>query len=143
MESQRLHPQPDQKQAQSRFATRGRALLSGSILFFASLAVAGNGQSSQSPRPIVIPNRTLGPDEMRNLNDKSVRKRSFDAANAARKKAIDDATVKLVLLARDLKSRTDNLGSDAPSQLMLREAAMIEILANDVKEKMKLVINPE
>lgn len=132
---------------QLRRKARGLALVAGAVLFFVCAAVIGNGlQTTSNPlpnRPIVIPNRTLGPDEMRNLSDKNARRRSFDAANAARKKLIDEETVKLLILARDLKARTESMGSDAPSSLMLREAAMIEILANDVKEKMKLTVNPE
>lgn len=118
-----------------------------SVLFFASSALAGDGQQGTTNplpnRPIVIPNRTLSPDEMKNLNDKNTRRRNFDAANAARKQIIDDEANKLLILARDLKAKTDKLGSDRPSPMMLREAAMIELLANDVKEKMKLTVNPD
>jgi hypothetical protein len=117
------------------------------VLLFAASALAGDGQQGTTNplpnRPIVIPNRTLSPDEMKNLSDKNTRRRNFDAANAARKQIIDDEANKLLILARDLKARTDKLGSDPPSQMMLREAAMIELLANDVKEKMKLTVNPD
>ena len=123
-------------------------LVAGSALAFTAAGDCQQGTTNPLPnRPIVIPNRTLSPDEMRNLNenlnDKSLRKRKFDAANTARKKLIDDEAIRLVILALDLKARTDSMGSDAPSSLMLREAAMIEFLANDVKEKMKLTVSPD
>jgi|SRR6516164_885182 hypothetical protein len=146
MESQK-HQNRAQKQVPARPRVCGVALAACGMLFFAQSQLSGLGsQTSTNPlpnRPIVIPNRTLGPDEMRNLSDKSSRKHSFDAANAARKKLIDDETNKLLILARDLKAKTDQMGSDTPSPLMLREAAMIEVLANDVKEKMKLTISPD
>jgi hypothetical protein len=131
--------------AKVRLASRGILLFAGCALLVASSALAGDGQQSSNPlpnRPIVIPNRTLSPDEIKNLDDKVTRRRNFDAANAARKQLIDDEANKLLILARDLKEKTDKLGSDAPSPMMLREAAMIELLANDVKEKMKLTVNP-
>jgi hypothetical protein len=129
----------------ARLASRTAHLLAGCALLFGSSALAGEGQQGSNPlpnRPIVIPNRTLSPDELRNLDDKITRRRNFDAANAARKQLIDDEANKILILARDLKQKTDKLGSDAPSPMMLREAAMIELLANDVKEKMKLTVNP-
>jgi len=130
---------------QSGLSVRGLVLLTGCILLVALSQRAGSGQQTNPlpNRPIVIPNRTLSPDEMKQLTDKNARKRKFDAANAARKQVIDNETNNLLILARDLKAKTDNLGSDPPSPMMLREAAMIEILANDVKEKMKLTVNPD
>ena len=144
MNSQRHQNEPRQKQGQGRLATHMFILVAGGALAFTAAGDCQQGTTNPLPnRPIVIPNRTLSPDEMRNLNDKSLRKRKFDAANTARKKLIDDETVRLVILALDLKARTDSMGPDAPSPLMLREAAMIEFLANDVKEKMKLTVSPD
>jgi hypothetical protein len=122
-------------------------LIAGAFLLLASSTVGRSGQQGTTNplpnRPIVIPNRTLSPDELKELADKNASRHKFDAANAARKQAIDDETNKLLILARDLKAKTDNMGSDPPSPLMLREAAVIELLANDVKEKMKLTVNPD
>jgi len=147
MESQRHQHEFIQDLGERRITKRAISLVASSVLLFAYLAVTGNGQqNTPNPlpnRPIVIPNRTLGPDEMRNLADKNARKHSFDAANAARKKVIDDETNNLLILARDLKARTESMGPEGPSALMQREAAMIELLANDVKEKMKLTVSPD
>jgi hypothetical protein len=123
----------------------GRALiLAGAWIFLCAVpALAANGQAGGqvTPRPIIIPNRTLDTHELNALAEKNARKRNFDAANAERKRVIDDETSKLVILARDLKAKTDNIGNAPLTPVMVREAEVIEFLANDVKEKMKLTVN--
>jgi hypothetical protein len=109
-------------------------------------ASKGNGQQGAAqvpPQPIVIPNRTLDTHELNDLAEKNAKKKNYDAANAERKHIIDDETNKLLILARDLKTKTDNLGSAPLTKTMVREAEVIELLANDVKEKMKLTINAD
>jgi hypothetical protein len=125
---------------------RGRALtLAGACIFlFAVLALAAHDQQAgaqTTPRPIVIPNRTLDTHELNALAEKNAKERNFDAANAERKRVIDDETSKLVILARDLKAKTENMGNAPLTPVMAREAEVIEFLANDVKEKMKLTVN--
>jgi hypothetical protein len=142
MESQK-HQKRIRQQGRNRFTICGLVLTAAGILILQPPSAAQNSPNQLPNRPIVIPNRTLSPDEMKTLSDKNTRKHSFDAANTARKKLIDDETSKLLILARDLKTRTEEMGNDTPSPLMLREAAMIEVLANDVKEKMKLTISPD
>ena len=124
----------------------GRVLiLAGTCTFlFAVPALAANGQQAgaqATPRPIVIPNRTLDTHELNALAEKNAKKRNFDAANAERKRVIDDETSKLVILARDLKAKTDYMGNAPLTPVMVREAEVIEFLANDVKEKMRLTVN--
>lgn len=130
----------------SSLAEQRAVLAAACALFFASTTLTGTcqrGITNQVPnQPITIPNRSLSPDELKVLDDKILQRRNFSAANAARKLQIDDEANKLLILARDLKSKTDTMGSHPPSLLMVREAAMIEVLANDVKEKMKLTVNP-
>ena len=94
-------------------------------------------------RPIVIPNRTLDTHELNQLAENNARKKNYAAANAERKRLIDDETNKLLILARDLKTKTDNLGSAPLTKTMVREAEVIQLLANDVKEKMKLTIKAD
>jgi len=109
-------------------------------------ASKGNGQQGAAqvtPKPIVIPNRTLDSHELNDLAEKNARKKNYDAANAERKRVIDDETNKLLILARDLKAKTDNLGSAPLTSTMVREAEVIELLANDVKAKMKLTISTD
>ena len=91
----------------------------------------------------MIPNRTLDPQEMNDLERKNARRRNLNAANAARKRVIDDETTKLLILARDLKAKTDSLGNGTLTPTMVREAEVIEILAKDVKAEMNLIVSAD
>jgi len=75
--------------------------------------------------------------------DRRVQKKNYAVANTVRKKYIDDETNKMLILARDLNAKLNVLGSARPTTTMRREAAMIEFLAKDIKEKMKLTVNPD
>ena len=46
-------------------------------------------------------------------------------------------------MARDLKTKTDNLRSAMLTPTMVPEDEVMQLLANDVKEKMKLTINTD
>ncbi len=74
------------------------------------------------------------------LHQQNSKKQDFDAANAERKRQLDDESAKLLILARDLKLQMDNIGTDPLPARVLREAEVIEILARDVKEKMKMTV---
>jgi len=112
-------------------------------------AIAGMpfaGQQQQppplTPHPILLPeaNRPLDPNqqmEMRERNEKHV---SFEAANAVRKKQIDEDTAKLLLFAKDLKAAMDKASDGKISERMIREAEVIELLARNVQTRMKLTV---
>ncbi len=109
-------------------------------------ALAGSGQQGAvqlPPTRVAIPNRTLNNQELNDLTEKNAKKKKFDVANAERKRIIDDEANKLLILATDLKAKADNLGSGPLTPAMVREAEVIEILANDVKEKMKLTVSAD
>ncbi|MGA8086018.1 MAG: hypothetical protein WCA10_01850 [Terracidiphilus sp.] len=121
-------------------------IVAGYIALASCPAFAGSpqqGSAQVAPRPIVIPNRTLDPHELNDLAQRNVRRRNQDAANAARKRVIDDETGKLLILARDLKAKMESLGDGELTPTMVREAEVIEFLANDVKEKMKLTVSAD
>jgi hypothetical protein len=125
----------------------GRSMFAAGMIAVACVA-AGKGYGQQgaaqvAPKPIVIPNRTLDSHELNDLAEKNARKKNYEAANVERKRVIDDETNKLLILARDLKMKTDDLGSAPPTQTMVREAEVIELLANDVKAKMKLTVSSD
>jgi hypothetical protein len=108
-------------------------------------AIAGNSQQTPPPRtphPILLPEANHLPDinEQMKLNQQTAKKQNFDAANAERKRQIDDETAKLLILAKDLKTKVDNLGGEPLPPVLVREADVIEILANDVKVKMKMIV---
>jgi hypothetical protein len=126
----------------------GRSMLVAAAMIAVSSFAAGKGNGQQgtadiAPRPIVIPNRTLDSRDLRELAEKNERKKNYEAANVERKRVIDDETNKLLILARDLKMKTDNLGSAPLTRTMVREAEVIELLANDVKKKMKLTVSAD
>lgn len=121
-------------------------LVAGVLALTSLRAFAGmpqQGSSQLQPRPIVIPNRTLDPHELNELEQRNAKRRNMDAANTERKRVIEDETNKLLILARDLKAKTDSLGTVILTPAMAREAEVIEILANDVKEKMKLTVSAD
>jgi len=125
-----------------RFQRIGLILTFGVAAMLATSACKGQQNAPQVPtKPLVVPNRTMDNQELNELAEKNVRKENFEAANVARKQAIEDETNKLLILARDLKAKTDNLGAGPLPPMLVREAAVIELLANDVKEKMKLTVN--
>ncbi|HXS75427.1 MAG TPA: hypothetical protein VN753_04560 [Terracidiphilus sp.] len=93
--------------------------------------------------PIVIPSRPLSMKDKEDRADRRVQKKNYAVANTVRKKYIDDETNKMLILARDLNAKLNVLGSARPTTTMQREAAMIEFLAKDIKEKMKLTVNPD
>jgi len=96
--------------------------------------------------PIVIASGSLSAKDKADRADRAnqnAQKKNFSVANATRKQYIDDETKKMLILVRDLKAKIDGMGAERPSAIMLREAAVIEFLAKDIKEKMKLTINPD
>lgn len=136
---------------------RGRVcvmlIAAGVVLFSAGVAKA---QSTGDPTPnaldlgprcptcpIVIAARPLSEKDKEDRAQHSDQKKDYRIANAKRKLYIDDETNKMLILARDLKAKIDGLGSERPSAIMLREATVIEFLAKDIKEKMKLTVNPD
>ena len=113
----------------------------------AMVLLAADGYCQQGPRcptcPIVIPGRPLDNKDLNDMRRMNERKRDFEAANALRKEAIDDEALKLLILARDLKQKTENVSPQPLPAVLEKEAAIIEFLANDLKEKMKLTVNPD
>lgn len=146
---------------QSSFSIRGMPgrrvnpvlAIAGLVLFSAAIARAQStgdptpNAPEMGPRcptcPIVISARPLSAKDKEDRVSRSTEKNNFDAANAQRKLYIDDETNKMLILARDLKAKIDGLGAGRPTATMLREAAVIEFLAKDIKEKMKLTVNPD
>jgi len=72
------------------------------------------------------------------MRQQQARKQSFEAVNAERKKIIADESTMLLKLATDLKTEVDKTDKDTLSLSVIRKAEVIEKLARDVKEKMKL-----
>jgi hypothetical protein len=116
-------------------------LVAGAALF-ASTAMGQQDPPPPPHHPILLPEANHLPDvnDQLKLHQQNAKKQDFDAANAERKRQLDDESAKLLILARDLKTQMDNIGTDPLPPRVLREAEVIEILARDVKEKMKMTV---
>ena len=109
------------------------------------IAQGAGGQSiSAPPKPqtLVMPEANRPPDvnEQMRMQRDHVNKENFDKANTERMRQIDDESVKLLILTMDLKAKMDRAGKGKLPPELVREAEVIEILARDVQEKMKLTV---
>jgi len=108
-------------------------------------AMAGSGQQAPPPRtphPILLPEANHLPDvnDQMVMKEQNAKKKDFAAANAERKRQMDDESTKLLILAKDLKAQMDKLDGSSLPPRAVREAEVIELLAHDLKEKMKLTV---
>jgi hypothetical protein len=85
-------------------------------------------------------NRIPDQNQTNDINNQQSKNKNFEAANATRKKQINDDTAKLIKLAADLKTEVDKTGQDTLSLGVIRRAEEIEKLAHDIREKMKLTV---
>ncbi|HTB96008.1 MAG TPA: hypothetical protein VK716_03300 [Terracidiphilus sp.] len=94
------------------------------------------------PHPILLPQANRLPDVNAQMVMKQQlqTKKDFDAANTLRQKQIGDDSVKLLILAKDLKAQMDLLGDKPVPERLQREAAVIELLAHDVQTRMTLTV---
>jgi hypothetical protein len=127
---------------------RRAAYACGALLFAAGLPAAlGVGQNSISNSTkrdtLLLPAANHLPDvnDQMLLSQQKQRKQNFDAVNALRRKQIDDDAQKVLILANDLKEKLRLLeGKPVPDQL-LREAAVIELLAHDIQTRMTVIVS--
>lgn len=116
--------------------------LAAGLVMLASTAWSQQDPPPRAPHPIILPEANHLPDvnDQMKLHQQNAKNLNFEAVNAERKRQLDDESAKLLILAKDLKLQTDQLGTSPLSQKALREAEVIEMLARDVKEKMKLTV---
>ena len=116
--------------------------LAAGVVLFTSIAKSQQDPPPRAPHPILLPEANHLPDvnDQMKLHEQNAKKQDFEAANAERKRQLDDESAKLLILARDLKLQTDKMGTTPLTPKATREAEIIEILARDVKEKMKLTV---
>jgi tRNA pseudouridine-54 N-methylase len=74
------------------------------------------------------------------MHQQQANKQNVEAVNAERRKVIADESAMLLKLATDLKAEVDKSNKDTLSLTVIRRADMVEKLAHDMKEKMKLSI---
>jgi len=120
----------------------GRALACLAVTTALASAV-GPGQSGR-PHSAVFPNHQANtlPDanQLMLMHQQQGNKQNIEAVNAERRKVIADESAMLLKLATDLKAEVDKSNKDTLSLTVIRRADMVEKLAHDMKEKMKLSI---
>ena len=125
---------------------RKRSVWLGIFLGLAAVAVvpAVGGGMMQNSYPHLPPelNRVPDSNQANDINSQQAKNKSFEAANAARKKQIIEDTAMLLKLATDLKTEVDKTNQNTLSVGIIRKADEIEKLAHGVKEKMKLTMGP-
>ena len=111
------------------------------------LGVNGYGQTQTQPQPspratLISPEANHPPDAntIMEMREQQTKKKNFDAANAERKRQINEDSVLLLKLANELKLETEKTSEDELSVSDLRKIEDIERLAHSVQQKMKLTI---
>ncbi len=117
----------------------------GPLILAGVILCAGVPLPGQNPNPrqtLLQPEANRPPDKntLMRMGQEHQRANNFDAANALRQRQIDDETTKLLILADDLKRQMDKLGDKPISDRLMREAEVIESLAQDVQKEMTLTI---
>ena len=79
-------------------------------------------------------------NRVQEINAKRVRTQRFDAANAERKRQLDEDTAHLLKLAAELNTELGKTGAAEVPLTASAKLEMIEKLAHAVKEKMKLTM---
>ncbi|MDR3740737.1 MAG: hypothetical protein P4L40_17115 [Terracidiphilus sp.] len=116
---------------------------------FLLTAVQEQAQNTISAPPhrdsLLLPEANRPPDKNDQLLMKQKKQgaRNFDVANALRRKQIDADSVKLLILANDLKKKVDALGDGPIPPQLLREAIVIELLARNVQSRMALAVGSD
>jgi hypothetical protein len=91
-------------------------------------------QSIHDPAANPVPDR----NEQMAMEQRQMRKASYEAANTERKRQLTDDSAKLLLLATELKEDVGKSSKDTLSLDVLRKADEIARLAHNVQVKMKL-----
>lgn len=117
---------------------------------FLSMTCAGqNGSTQNSSNGAFRPEKVYAvspvnvrPDANKQLemNSRRVQQQTFASANAERKRQMSDDSARLLQFAAELNAQfAKDESSDSP-QAAIAKADMIEKLAHDVKQKMKLTV---
>ena len=122
----------------------------GLVFLVVAVTLAGAALPGQQPPWLNPDARNLHPGANRlpDMNDqmatheRQFKQRSIDAANAARKKELDEESAKLLALAIALKAEVEKTNKDTLSLSVIRKASEIEKLAHNVKEKMTYTVGP-
>jgi len=116
-------------------------LLSCAALPCPPLSAQQSAQPTRIPKPIILPEANRPPDanDQMEMHQRQAKQKDFAAANAERRKQISLDSAKMLELASELKTDV-NLAKDGDLSVdALKRIEAIELLAHDLKEKMKLM----
>lgn len=97
------------------------------------------------PTSVILPaaNRTPDANDRMEMQSQKLKRASFEAANAERKRQLDSDSALLLKLAAELKAEIDRTPQDTLSLSVVRKAEEIERLAHNVQTKMKLTVGTD
>jgi hypothetical protein len=127
-----------------RHSRRTLACLAAIAAFACATGAGQQTRDSGLPQGLPIPNtqpdRLPDANQQMKMRDQQTRKQNFEVVNSERKKILTDESALLLKLATDLKTEVDKADKDTLSLAVIRKAELVEKLAHDVKEKMKLTL---
>jgi hypothetical protein len=94
------------------------------------------------PSSIIMPAANPAPDanDRMEMQQQKLKRASYEAANAERKRQLDSDSALILKLASELKAEIDMAPQDTLSLSAVRKAEEIERLAHSVQLKMKLTV---
>ena len=120
------------------------------VCFAAMTVLAGAARPGQEKLPLPgspdkpstnsVENRLPDANDQMKMREQRAKQQNYEAANAERKRQIAEDGANLLKLAVELKAEVDKTNKDVLSITVIRKADVIEKLARQVKEKMKLTV---
>lgn len=97
------------------------------------------------PTSVLLPAANHAPDanDIMEMKQKKLKRASFEAANAERKRQLDSDSAMILKLASELKAELDMAPRNTLSVSAVRKVQEIERLAHSVQLKMKLTVGAD
>jgi len=105
-----------------------------------SVPTNGVGYHPERDTGVTAVNQRPDSNQLMDINTKRVQTQRFAAANAERKRQLDEDTARLLKLAVELNAELEKTGDAEVPLTAAARADMIEKLAHAVKDKMKLTM---
>jgi hypothetical protein len=134
------------------FSSRSLRVFACLGIFASSLTMLVHGQAGQgAPQMEAQPkqspdavdpsaNRPLDANQLMRLKEQQAKRKSYDAANAERKRQLTEDSAQLLKLTGELRNEIANISSDADGVTLMRKIEEIERIAHNVQQKMKLTV---
>lgn len=144
---------PDRFQTLSQFSNMGAGLLILFVLSWIPVLAQQPGTQGQpalsnpQPHPTTVISPVANPlpdaNDRMEMQEQGIKRASYEAANAERKRQLDTDSALLLKLAAELKAEVDKTPQDTLSLSVVRKAEEIERLAHNVQLKMKLTVGAD